>query len=188
MTARQQVLVLAAAAAFLLNGCSTLDVASTEANFEPALAETYLWNLEPNRDPNLNPMSNSPVILGQIQNAIETELNAKGYRKTASPKADLQVGFLIVASDGTTPTIVDRYFGGGDTEEASLLEKANSYLSTKSYEAGTLVVDLRDGPSGKPVWRGAFGTEIDRARTPEERKRHIEEAVHQAMASLPARS
>ena len=171
----------------LLVGCESVPTVNTEGAPGKTLADykTYRWFLEPERDPEVNPMSNLPEIYKHVQASVDREMAAKGYRKTEGKMADLQLGFLIVVKKGMDTSIMDEYFGSTSEEAITEVGARIPGMRVDDYEKGSLVLDFRDDRTEEFVWRGAFDTNIKPDRSLEQTKARIDEAVTAIFASVP---
>ena len=127
----------------------------------------------------------SPLAREQIKNAIQRQLELKGYVFTSDRgNADFVVSFTV----GTRERIrVDSYpvdYRGAWGWHVPFSRYHFREVSAHSYTKGTLGVDLFDNETGKPVWHGwaeKTVTESDR-RDPSE---SIEAGVRQLFADFP---
>lgn len=90
---------------------------------------------------------NNATTRKNIKNAIETQLQAKGFAKdTGSP--DMLVSFIVLEQDGELRTYTREgytYMGMGPMAKD---------VKMVDVEAGTILVNLVDAESGSQVWQG----------------------------------
>jgi hypothetical protein len=151
-------------------------------------ASTYDWILDPGQDDLINPFGNAPGTHESIRRAVESELTAKGYSRTASSPA-YSIGYLLVIKEGTTTAVVNRYFGyDRSAETAAAMTTIPPEMMNRTHDTGSLVIDVMDAKTRRLVYRGSVATELDRSQTPEEREAMIREAAAEALRRLPALS
>jgi Domain of unknown function (DUF4136) len=142
----------------LIAGCATIVADSDQygqANF--SAYQTYGWI---DGDPLMRPRgaepSVSPLNVRRIQEAIESELSRKGYRKVEeSLGADFVVSFTVGARDKIA---VDSYPAPyrGPWEWGWY----GHDVDVRSYMEGTLSIDVFDGAKRQPVWHGWATKEV----------------------------
>jgi hypothetical protein len=96
----------------------------------------------------------SPIVDRRIEQALQTELAAKGFTSECA-QPDFRVTFNTVTKTktevndlGVGPTPFRRYpyYGYG----------GYSQIDINQYEQGTFIVDIVDASSKELVWRGAY--------------------------------
>jgi hypothetical protein len=112
--------------------------------------------------------------------AIDTQLSAKGLQKIdANP--DL---FVTYHGESTEVVVLDRvgYYDGWYRYGGIGV----STTRARSYEQGTLVVDLVDAEANRLVWRGVAADTV--AGSPDAQTRQIETATRQMFRRYPPAS
>ena len=122
-----------------------------------------------------------------IQNAITTNLTAKGLSR-APAGGDVFLAYLIILGDNVSTTEVNDYFGYGRDSDA-LLDKAHEKgaIDNKNpnyFVAGTLVIDVIDAKSYKLLYRNYVVRQVLRNVPENVRAERIQEAVDEALAKL----
>jgi hypothetical protein len=160
-------------AAAVLVACTTLKVNydyDREADF--TRYETYSWI-----ESDVSAADDNPLIHQRLIRAVDAQLAAKGLR--------------LVDSD---PDLHVTYHG--ESENVVVLDSVGYYdgwyryggigVSTtraRTYEQGTLVVDLVDVGSNRLVWRGIATDTV--ASSPDAQSRQIETATQQMFRRYP---
>jgi Domain of unknown function (DUF4136) len=164
-----------AAAASLLAACTSLRVSSDydhRASFSNY--HTYAWL------PHEHARSQNPLAVRHVQEAIEAEMQKKGYTLTSeSDGADFVLDFTLSAKDRLDiqsypavyrgPWMWGRRYYYGDQ------------IDLRTYREGSLVIDIFDGRSHQPVWTGKATKELSRADL-----EHSQEPVRAATAAVLA--
>ena len=116
----------------------------------------------------------------RIRSAIEAELPRHGLAK-AGESADLSVTFQISVQHKieSSPATVGIGYGWGPAHVGV------SKSPTRSYDEGTLVLDLVDLKTKTLIWRGTAKGTIDKDASPEEREGRIKNAVAELLRDYP---
>ena len=163
------VLTLAA----MLTGCASTEVRSYLARGADLHSyRTYNWQrLEPRStgDPRLD---NNPFFEKRVQAAVDRELAARGFEKTASPH------FLV-------------HYHASFTQEIQISPSEHGIACEECrpevFDEGTLLIDLVDTRTSLLAWRGwAKGTVDGVVDNQEWMERRIDEAVARIMRELPS--
>jgi hypothetical protein len=141
--------------AILLAGCAaTLKVSShldRAADF--SISRTYQWgpaDAFPAGDPRLD---RNALFLDVFQGAVEKQMRARGIQMVEREDADLLIHFHAVVQDRMDINTVDRAHGYFAIEDWRPL--------TRTYEAGTIVLDVIDARHNRLIWRGWVQTSLD---------------------------
>ena len=118
---------------------------------------TYAWSQSVDQIPSdqifVSPSGvyvfNNESVRSKIKNAIEYELNAKGYKKDES-NPDLLVLFQVTERPGSLRTY------NGDQMVNSGLDSVRTpqNVQTTDIDAGTLLINIVDAKSGAVAWQG----------------------------------
>ena len=176
---RNAFLVLSAALAAI--ACSQIAVTS---DYDPATNfatyKTYDWIPTPQR-PGGDPRLETPFLATRIREAVNAQMEARGYRKRESEPPDLLIAYHVAIQGKLDISTVPASYGYG-------YRGARAGVATttvRPYEEGTLVLDMIDGPTRQLIWRGAAQAEVKESATPEERQARINEAVHKLLEQFP---
>ena len=112
----------------------------------------------------------SDFDVSRVENALKAELVSKGLAERT--KGDVYVGAYL----GLRPK--------ADTEWEHSRGIYWTEQQTTSPE-GTLVVDVIDPASGKPIWRGRATAMLEKSNTPEAKTRNIARVANKIFAGFP---
>lgn len=118
---------------------------------------------------------------GRIISAVETELAAKGFTKSETP--DAIVDILIKGKQVQTATATNT--GGGPWRYGYGGGFSSTYVSYDSYVEGTMFITLIDKSTEKIVWQGTGTKTIDESASAEKREANINYSVKQIMTNYP---
>ena len=114
--------------------------------------KTYYWALEPE--------GGSPLVNQRIIDGINARLAAKGW--TIAPQGDVAVAAHVSTSQRQS---LDTFYSGtplggwGWRGGWGAMGMGTASTDVRTYEVGTLIVDLFDTRTQKAIWRGtATGT------------------------------
>lgn len=149
--------------ALLLSGCAT--PMEVHSGFGPGVnytrfGTTFAWSSE-KVAATAGHRAFNPTLDEFLRQTITAELVARGYKLQAGEQADLLVDYGVVRK------------ARGDSSWAP------------AYEEGSLIIDILDGQTQKPVWRGSATAHINDAVPPPEQKRRVAEAVRRILESFP---
>lgn len=178
--------IAAAGLALATLGCTGVKITT---DFDPAAVpamqgyQTYRWI--PDTGPREDPELNNPIVIGRIQTAVNTALQAKGYREVSSG-GDFLVGWHADVDQRTSYTTVNDYYGYGWGRWGYYGGGMGTSRTTEQrWEEGTLVILIADAGTEQLVWHGTATAEIGKAGTPEERQRRVNDAVAQMFKDFP---
>jgi hypothetical protein len=128
--------------------------------------KTFMWIQEPE--------SNDPYMKARIIASISAELTMRGMRQV-SDGADLAVGVNIGTEEAHTWE--DHYDGTRWGWDPGLVTRP------RTFEVGTLIVNLFDADCRKLVWQGV-GTDVI-SHKPDKRIRETEEQIEKMFREFP---
>jgi hypothetical protein len=165
------------AAGALLAACASIRVSSDyDRGTSFSSYHTYAWL------PREHVRSQNPLAVRHAKEAIEAEMQSKGYRLTADPAgADFVLDFTLGAKERLDvqsypvayrgPWIWGRGYYGDQ-------------IDVRTYREGTLVIDIFDGRTHQPVWTGRATKELSRADL-EHSQAPIRAATTAVLAAFP---
>ena len=127
-------------------GCSTIRV---ETDFDPdadfELFKTYKWIEHAKKTDSA--MMKDPLIRSHIIDAVENEMDAKGYFKAVNEKPDFLIAFYAGSRKKVDVTHYHYRYGRWG-------RFAGRDISVRKYKEGTLIVDIIDAKTRQLAWRG----------------------------------
>jgi uncharacterized protein DUF4136 len=123
-----------------------------------------------------------------VVRAVDEVLGARGYRPSPD-RRDFVIGWdaaiegrrQVTTLNITTPP--PGSIGGGRLRSGSPL--GQTIKVEREFEEGTLILDITDARTGRPVWRGWAQAEVKTGVAPAERERRIQEAVRRILERFP---
>lgn len=176
-----------AAFAVIMAACSGLTVNS---DFDPGANfnafQTYEWL--PDSESEAAALADDPIIDRRIRAAIDSNLQAKGFRRL-DDGADFSIGYQLSTREDISYTTMHSgwgsygygwgYWGGG-------VGLSSSRTRRNVTTVGQLLIGIFDESSKEMVWRGSGEKAIsNRQMSPEDSQAEIDDIIDQVMASFP---
>lgn len=158
---------------FLLN-CSSISVQHDyDSSFDYSSLETFAWI-----PPSQKAKNKRPLLIKRVENAANSELQAKGYRiQTQQPD------FLIVMHSGSRDRVEVTSYGYAYPGRWGYW--GGRSVDVYQYKEGTIILDIIDGRHKELIWRGSATGEVNRNATPEQRDATIAKVVAKILQKFP---
>ncbi|AAU90443.1 DUF4136 domain-containing protein [Methylococcus capsulatus] len=155
--------------AALLAACATIRVdTGFDKNADFSRYRTYFW---------LNgPASGDASVDRRIVELVDAALRSKGWRRAAEGKGDAAVDVEVLTEEEERN---DTYYDGWVLNQN--LGPAQTVVTT--FREGTLIVNVLDGRSMRPVWRGVAHEML--SGNPAENEKLAKEAIARMFAAFP---
>ena len=177
--------------ALLLSGCRSIPVSVSTGRVK---GQTFSF-IQPRRAVQPGPKNAAHNYNAAIQDAIKTQLSAKGMTYKESD-ADLTIAYMIVVCSSSVTHSMGAYFGRG--QETDQITKRAIKGATKLYKdldenrkidaatthVGALVIDVLDTPSFDLLYRQRALRPMAKDPTDAERKQRIDEVVGEIFAGM----
>ena len=185
MYRRTAMRILPVAAALLLSSCASGPTVRTD--FDPAANfqnyRTYSW-IETDVPRGMN-----PLMFSRVRALIDRALAARGY--TQAPQGDFAIAFAIGEKDRTEINDFGPFYGapgwggygwGGWGGRWGGWGPPYGGIDVDYYTERSVIIDIYDGPSRRPVWHGVganreYRDKIDYLK--------LNEAIAAALAKFP---
>ncbi len=129
--------------------------------------KTFMWIQKPK--------SKEPFMADRIVAAVNAQLRLKGFREV-DEGADMAVGANLATEEQHE---WETYYSGGDWGWGP----GWSTTRVKSYEVGTITVDLFDTESKKVIWQGVATDEV--SSRPQKRTRETDKQIEKMFKNFP---
>lgn len=171
--------------------CAEMDV---RVKAEPSLKEksyqTYGW-LEHTADSTQDIRLQDPALHQWVQEAVDSELSARGYLRQETGEPDFWVGYTAAISGEVdseeiyfekSPSMHDVAFGSDWAKGG-----AGGAAFSRYYEEGELVIDVYDAKAKKGVWKASVQAELQQRVDEEKRRERLNAAVKKMFKKFPPR-
>jgi len=118
-----------------------------------------------------------PTILA----AIEAELLKRGLTHADSGEPDFYVSYYLLLRIGASSQQMGQFINPA----WGLPPIRGATQSGRTYEEGSLAIDLSNAKERRTVWRGVAAAEVNRQRPEDERLKLIRDAIAQTLAQYP---
>jgi hypothetical protein len=125
-------------------------------------------------------LEDAPLVRKRVLEAIESELQKKGFTETDSVKADLTVYALANTADKVNVSSYGYGYGYGWGPYPY-----GRNIDVTYYTQGSLIIDFVDNKKDELIWRGIGTAALKNTGTPDERKKFINEAVAKILDEYP---
>jgi hypothetical protein len=172
----KRILELAALMGVLIFLCGSIRAQSVTYNFAPGTNfskyHTYKWvTIAGAQYPN-------QIVDQQIKQAVDQQLAAKGFVKTDSDTADMDVAYQVSV---TQQTQWNAYGTGGGWRMGGGMASATS----STIQTGTLAVDFYDPGQKTLFWRGSATKTINPPKDPTKAQKNLDKSVAKLLKNFP---
>jgi hypothetical protein len=146
-----------AAILLVLSGCSRDEirvVSDHSPMLDWATYRTYAW-LATGQGIGGIPPRQQEILDWRIRNAVDSQMAAKGYVRTASGQPDFRMQYRIEQKEKTADTIGDYILY---REQGGRQGPGEAYVF--GYDEGSLVLEIKDGQTQQLMWRAAASAVI----------------------------
>ena len=169
----------------ILSGCVTTSVSTNyDRSADFSALKTYGWAGE--QKPTGDLRFDDPSVRRIIKQSIESELQAKGFQKSAMGQPDFLLKYYITVQPKTQSV---NNFSPPDFNPMAGMSGLNSYATLDStafhYDEGTFVLDVMDPSGAKILWRGTLQGMIDPGATPAKRIDRVPASVAKVLKNFP---
>ncbi len=184
------------AGALLVLGLASCASIQTSTNYDPNAVQaldtyrTYSWlPMKDGSDPRIY----NPIIQARVQQAVDGELQARGYQRVEpGQNPDFKVGWHGVIDEKVDVDIINSYYGYAWDPWYDPFYGPVAYggagiptATVREYREGTLILDVVDGDSNKLVWRGTAESELSEHMSAERSQKLINKAVDEMLERFP---
>ena len=115
------------------------------------------------------------IVDGQIRQAVEKALAAKGLKKAEGDEATLFVAYqLALTQERQVNAYTSGGYGYGWRAGGGM---ATTTATTTTLTIGTVAIDMYDPAAKELVWRGQASKTLDAKAKPEKRQKNLDKAM-----------
>ncbi|MBT8120766.1 MAG: DUF4136 domain-containing protein [Gammaproteobacteria bacterium] len=175
--------ILVLLATIAISACNSIPVSQDfEQGFDLSGFKTFSWR---SNDDNSWGLDNE-LVDRRIRNAIVNTLTSKQYTLEQTDTPDFFVSYNLVVEQRVTGSNLS---GGVSMGRSTRGRSASIGLSTgsqvRTYERGTLLIDIHDAASNLHVWRGVSAQALPDLTDPERLTAHINATVEAILKQFP---
>ena len=173
--------------------CSTITVNHRHDETEDFTRfRSYAWMPKAAASGNL-PID-EPTVDRRIKRSVEEQLHFKGFRKTSAAEADFLIGYQVALDEQLSANEVATNYDFNESKTDPKLigtvqtnNSARDLTYVRTYEQGTLILNVADATSKELVWWSSAQAEVSATDNAEVRKKRINKAVSQMLKDFPPR-
>ncbi len=173
---------------FLLTGCTALTVQTDyETGYDFSTLRTYAW-LE-DKAPSNDIRINNSLIINRVVNAVNNNLQLKGYKLVDKDKADFYVNWFGGIENRIQQETINTYYGHLGYNSSLWgyggYWPGDSRTYTYEYQESTLIIDIVDSKSKQLIWRGTGRDVVTENKTPEQITARINQTISGILKNFP---
>lgn len=171
--------------ALIVSACSGIPVSQDfEQGFNFSVLKTFAWDA--NEDSQWGLAGSNELVDRRIIAAIENTLTARQFTQVHAAKADFLVLYNVQVEQRISSSNVS---GGISMGRSSRGRHGSIGISTgsqvRTYEQGTLLIDVIDVASDKLVWRGTSAQALPDLSDPQRLTDHVNNTVAAILKQFP---
>lgn len=175
--------------AVIVAGCSTAPRVTTDYQAGYNFAALKSFTISEVKQDSKDNLLISPFTFSHIEHVIGQELGQR-YTVAVAGSQDFTVNFHVVIEEKLDPGTYDRMYGGYGFYGRGYRYYPSPlfYGSTgapRVYNQGSLIIDLVDAKTEKPIWRGVSEKRLRQGLTPQEQREVLTNAVREVLAKFP---
>jgi hypothetical protein len=178
----------------LVLGLASCAGIKTSTNHDPNSVQalnayrTYAWL--PMKE-GANPRIYNPIIQARVQQAVDQELQARGYQRVEQ-NPDFMIGWHGAIDEKVEADIINPFYGYAwdpwyDPFYGPVAYGGSGVSQTviREYEVGMLILDVVDADSNKLVWRGTAQARLSESMDARKSQKLINGAVDEMLERFP---
>ncbi|UCB54873.1 MAG: DUF4136 domain-containing protein [Thiotrichales bacterium] len=178
-------LIFTAFIAIAISACSGIPVSQDfEQGFDFSGLKTFAW--EANQENQWGIASSNELVDRRVRSAIENTLTGRQFSQVDAAQADFLVLYNITVDQRISSSNVS---GGVAVGRSSRGRHGSIGISTgsqvRTYDQGTLLIDVIDVASDKLVWRGTSSQALPDLSDPQRLTDHINATVAKILEQFP---
>jgi hypothetical protein len=169
---------------FAITACSGIQVSQDyEQGFDFSGLKTFTWKSNENNEWGL---TNNDLVDRRIRNAIVSSLTARQFTQDDSGQADFLVSYdLTVEQKSSSSNVSGGVSIGRSTRGGFGSIGISTGSQVRTYDQGTLMIDVTDVASGRLVWRGISSQALPDLSDPRKLTDRVNETVEKVLVQFP---
>lgn len=181
-------LLLMSVSLVVLAGCSTKPNVETDHLADYDFSSLKTFSVAETKQDSKADLLISPFTLSHIHSSLESELGKRYHSAAAGAKPDFVVSYHVVIEEKIDPRSYDDlygfgYYGRGYRYPRPFFYGTNTGL--RVYNQGSLIIDIVDARTEKPIWRGVSEKRLSRGMAPQQQREVLSRAVTEVIAQFP---
>jgi hypothetical protein len=174
----------------LMSGCAVKPSVATDYEASYNFSGLKSFTIKSTKQDTKDNILVSPFTLSHIHAQLHSELSAHYQSVAEAEQADFLVSYHLVMEEKLDPRSYDQMVGFGlwapsYRYPSSLFYRSSFDTSVTVYNQGSLIVDMVDAKTQKPIWRGVSQKRINKALTPQQQRELLTKAIKEVLAQFP---
>lgn len=127
----------------------------------------------------------SPFTFDHLHRVISNQLDQRYRLVEAGEEADFEVRYHIVIEERLDVRSYDQRYGFGYYGFGYHRHPYAPFASPRVYSQGNLIIDMVDGDSGEPIWRGVAEERLYDKLDPRRQRKILSGAVADILSRFP---
>jgi len=183
--------LLVAMNTLLFAGCSSQPSVETDHQADFDFSSLKTFEVAETKQNTQESILVSPFTLSHIHSALGGELAKRYQSAAAGAKPDFIVSYHVVIEEKLDPHSYDSLYGYGygyGYYGRGYYHPWPYYgygTGVRVYNQGSLIIDITDAKTGKPIWRGVSEKRLGRSMAPQQQREILSAAVTEVIAHFP---
>lgn len=174
----------------LLVGCANKPRVSTDYEASYSFAELKTFSVKETKQDTKENLLISPFTLSHIHAVVSSELSKRYQVTTGDVIPDFYVSYHVIMEEKIDPRSYDDLYGAGFWGRGYHYPSPLFYHpgfggSVDVYNQGSLIIDMVDAKTQKPIWRGVSEKRLNKSLSPQQQREILTSAVMQVIAQYP---
>jgi hypothetical protein len=181
--------LIALCSTLLLAGCSTQPYVETDHQADYDFSALKTFSVAETKQDTKENILISPFTLSHIHSALESELAKRYQSAVTGAKPDFIVNYHVVVEEKIDPRSYDSLYGYGFYGRGYYRYPHPFFYGPNAglrvYNQGSLIIDIVDAKTEKPIWRGVSEKRLSRGMSPQQQREVLSQAVTEVIAYFP---
>ncbi len=172
----------------VFTGCTTQPNVETDHQADYDFSALKTFNVAETKQDSKENILISPFTLSHIHSALESELAKRYQSAAAGAKPDFIVSYHVVIEEKIDPRSYDDLYGFGYYGRPYRYPSPFFHgpgTGLRVYNQGSLIIDIVDAKTEKPIWRGVSEKRLSRSMAPQQQREVLSRAVTEVIAQFP---
>lgn len=172
-----------------LSGCANQPNVETDHQADYEFSSLKVFKVAETKQDSKENILISPFTLSHIHTALEGELAKRYQQAKGDVKPDFVVTYHVVVEEKIDPRSYDDLYGYGFYGRGYYRYPYPFFhgpgAGLRVYNQGSLIIDIVDAKTEKPIWRGVSEKRLSRGMAPQQQRELLSRAVAEVMTFFP---
>lgn len=182
--------LLAVLSVLFIVGCTTQPQVETDYQADFDFSSLKTFGVVETKQDSKESILVSPFTLSHIHSVLESELGKRYQSAANGAKPDFVVSYHVVIEEKIDPRSYNDLYGFGYFGRGYRYPYGSPYFygpgsGVRVYNQGSLILDVVDARTDKPIWRGVSEKRLSRSMAPQQQREVLTGAVAEVLAKFP---